>query len=335
MGINLYAQEHQAASPDTIFLDVSWNITQYRELAKYYRETYYNSEDSLLTVHDYYLSSGRKQMVGDYLKTLRPENRHGKFQYFYENGELKATYDFYYGILHGEIRQYYGNGQLRSIERYDFGTRIDTTWSYFSNGQIHKIQVQNKDFSPKNPSDKFKKTRLIYAYGKDGEPQVLSGEGTYIEYFLSGKKKVEIEYEDGFPNGKWIRYTGVKKKVASEMTFKHGTFIKGEIYENKKKDIFSSLNRKAYFPTGIKGLDKFIDDHVGGCTDGFKNEVIVLLSVSTDGIVFLDQIITGNVSPCQLEEIQNLIRNMPPWVPAVADGVYVEGSQSIRIPYDE
>lgn len=327
--------QEQAASPDTLFLDQFWNQTNYRELAKYYREYFQEDEDSLLTVHDYFLSTGNKQMIGTYIKEMKPSNRNGEFLYYYENGSIKSTYDFYYGILHGEIRQYYENGQLKSIEQYDLGTRVDTTWSYFSNGQLHTIQVQNKDFSPKNPSDKFKKRRLLYAYGKDGETQIVNGNGTYTEYFLSGKKKVEIDYQNGFPHGKWVRYTGVKKKIGCEMTFKEGTFIKGELYENGNKDVFSSLNRKPYFPTGIRGLDKFIDDHIGGCEEGFKNEVIALLYISTDGIVQLDQIISGNVNACQLEEIQNMVRNMPHWVPAISDGVYVEGSQTIRISYDK
>jgi antitoxin component YwqK of YwqJK toxin-antitoxin module len=326
--------QNQAASPDTLFLDASWRQTNYRELATYYREFIYHEEDSLVSVHDYYLSNGRMQMVGTYIKEMKPANRNGRFRYFYETGVLKSTYDFYYGILHGEVRQYYENGQLRSIEQYDLGTRVDTTWTYFSNGQIHKIQVQNKDYSPKNPSDKFMQRKLISAYSKNGETQVYNGNGVYEEYFLSGKKRLEIEYENGVPHGKWTRYSGEKKKASCEMTFKEGRFIKGEIYDNGKKDIFSSLNRKAYFPSGIRGLDKFIDDHIGGCTEGFNNEVIALLYVSTDGLVELDQIISGNVNACQLEEIQNMIKNMPHWVPAVQDGKYIEGSQSIIIPYN-
>jgi antitoxin component YwqK of YwqJK toxin-antitoxin module len=334
VGAESFSQS-QAASPDSLFLDASWKITKHRSLAKYFREYYITGEDSIITVHDYYLSTGNKQMIGTYVKEMKAANQNGRFQYFYENGSIKAIYDYQYGIIHGELRKFYKNGQLKSVEKYDLGTKVDTTWSYYSNGQLRMIQVQNKDFSAENPSDKFKRTRLISAYGKTGETQVSNGLGIYKEYYLSGKTKSSIEYMNGFPHGKWIRYSGEKKKVSCEMTFKNGTFIKGEMYDNGKKDIFSSLQRKPYFPSGIRGLDKFIDDNTGSCKSGFDNEVLALVSVSTRGKVSLEQIISGNVDACQLEEIQMLISNMPLWAPAVQDGIYTEGSQTIRITYSE
>lgn len=324
------AQQH-AASHDTIFLDVNWNITKYRPLAKYYREMSELDEDSMILVHDYYLENHAVQMVGTYIKEMKPSNQHGRFKYFYPNGNIKAIYDYQYGIIHGELERYYNNGQLKSVEQFDMGTKIDTTWTYFNNGQLHKILVINKNFSDANPSDKFTRNKLVAAWTRDGEQLIEKGSGEYKEFFLSGKLKSTTEYENGFPHGKWIKYSGHKKKKSCVMTFKHGQFIKGEMYDNGKKDIFSSLHRKAYFPTGIIGLEEFIDYHVGQCEDGFSNEVIILVNISTTGQVSLDQIISGNINACQEEEINVLIKNMPQWKPAVYDGKYVEGSTSIKL----
>lgn len=290
-----------------------------------------NPSDSMLTVHDFYLSTGNKQMIGTYIKEMSPANQHGVFQYFYSNGNTKAIYDYRYGIIHGELKRYYQNGNLKSLERFDLGTKIDTSWIYHENGQLNKVMVVNPEFSVENPSDKFKKSILIHSFSSSGEHYVKNGKGVHREFFLSGKPKTEITYENGFPHGKWIKYSGLKNKVSCEMTFKNGRFIKGEMYDNGKKDIFSSLTRKAYFPTGVQGLEMFIDEFTGSCEGGYKNEVIVLLNISTQGLVTYEQIISGNVSNCQYEEVQNLIRNMPSWKPAVVDGRYVEGSTTIKI----
>jgi antitoxin component YwqK of YwqJK toxin-antitoxin module len=323
--------QSKAAEPDTLFLDANWNITKNRALAKYYRETFFDSRDSSLTVHDYYLSTGNYQMIGTYMKEMKSPNQTGVFQFYYPDGTRKAIYNYHHGQIHGELRRYYRNGKIKIIENFDLGHKVDTIVSFFDNGQLHKVQVINKKFSRKNPSDKFKQLELVKAFTKEGIQQIDNGNGIYTEYFLNGKKRIEVEYMNGFPHGKWTRYTGRKKKVACRMVFKEGRFIKGEIYENGKKDIFSSLRRTPYFHSGTRGLDKFIEDHIGQCKGGFENEILVMILVSTDGHVEMEQILSGNVNACQLEQVQNLIRNMPAWVPAVQDGQYVEASKTIKI----
>lgn len=331
----IWANSQQAAEPDTIFLDAGWKVTQHRELAKYFRHIYKGGQDSTIIVHDFYLSNGNIQMIGTYHQEMKPANQNGRFQYFYPTGTLKAMYDYKWGIIHGELKRYYRNGQLKSVEQFDMGTKVDTTWLYYDNGQLHKLLIENLDYSSTNPSNKFSKQFLIESYSRTGEKQVEDGSGTDKEYFLSGKVKTSIEYANGLPHGKWIKYSGRKKKKSCVMTFKHGTFIKGEMFENGHKDVFSSLQRKAYFPTGDQGLEKFIHQHIGNCTNGFENEVIVLLTISTTGKVKLEQIISGNVNACQHEEINVLISNMPLWVPAVFDGEYVEGNASITIDFSK
>jgi hypothetical protein len=220
-----------------------------------------------------------------------------------------------------------------SIEKYDLGIQIDTIKNYYENGQLRKIEVVNPEFNPKNEAEKFKRVFLLEAYTPEGEQQIINGNGEYVEYFLSGKKRSSIEYEGGFPHGKMILYNGQKKKRSSKMTFKHGKFIKGELYDNGKKDIFGTISRKAYYPTGIRGLDDFIELNIGSCEDMDDKEFIIMVAITTEGRISFEQIISGNASPCQLEELQMLIRNMPIWVPAIENGRYVEANQAIRIEY--
>ncbi len=320
------------AQSDTIFLNAGWNITTNRPTAKYYREIE-ESTDSILLVHDYYLENGSIQMIGTYRGQMKRSNQFGLFKYFYPNGNLKATYEYQGGLVNGYLKRFYENGHLKSIEKFDLGTPIDTIYTFHENGQAFKTELINLEFSNENPADQYKKRKLISAYSKSGEPMVENGSGEFVEYFLSGKKRTSIEYENGFPHGKMVKYTGQKNKVSSVLTFKNGTFIKGELYDNGKKDIFGTLDRKAHFPTGIRGLDKFIDLNIGNCDQLDDTEFLVMITITQEGHVFFEQVVSGIVSPCQLEEIQMLIKNMPTWIPAIDNGKYIEANQAIKVVY--
>ncbi len=327
---NSYSQDGEK---DSIFLDASWNVTKYRSLAKYYRKIHVNDSNSILTVRDYYLENGNLQMIGTYHKEMKRSNQTGEFKYFYPDGKIKAIYEYKDGLIDGSLQKYYKSGKIKSKQQYDLGTQIDTITTYFEDGSIHKISILNKDYDRDNPSYKYCKEILYKAFSKDGETIIDEGNGVLTEYFLSGKKRTEIEYENGLPHGKWIKYTGKKKKKSAIMTFKEGKFIKGEIYDNGKKDVFSSLSRKAYFPSGLRGLDKYLNDNLGNCNDIKDNELLLMVSIGTDGKVYFEQLISGDVGPCQLEELQTLVKNMPLWAPAIENGHYVEGNQAIRVRY--
>ncbi|MEO9533153.1 MAG: hypothetical protein ABJG68_09465 [Crocinitomicaceae bacterium] len=319
---------------DTVFLDAKWKVTNYRELAKYYRHTELDPIDSILTVHDYFIENNQLQMIGTYHGELDRNNQTGEFKYFYSSGIIKAIYQYKAGLVNGDLKRFYPNGKLKSIEQFDLGVQIDTIYNFFDNGKLHKTEVLNSQHDKSDPSKKYMRTKLINSYDINGEQQVDNGNGEYSEYYLSGKKRMSIEYENGFPHGKWIYYSGRKNKASCKMTFKEGKFIKGEIFENGKKDIFSSLSRKAYFPEGIRGLDKYLKDNIGGCRDDILDkEILIMVSVTTEGHVYFEQVISGNVSPCQLEEIQMLVRNMPKWIPAIENCKYIEANQAIRIQY--
>ena len=65
----------------------------------------------MLLVHDYYLATGNLQMIGTYIKEMKPTNQHGEFRYFYPDGTIKAIYDYTYGIINGELKRFYHNGR--------------------------------------------------------------------------------------------------------------------------------------------------------------------------------------------------------------------------------
>ena len=318
---------------DSIFLNAGWNITENRASAKYFREIQNTENDSILLVHDYYLENGGIQMIGTYRGSMKRSNQYGEFKYYFINGNLKAIYEYQGGLVSGYLKRYYENGNIKSIEKFDLGSPIDTIFTYHENGAPFKTELINLKYSSENPADLYTKRKLISAYTEDGSAMVENGTGEFIQYFLSGKKRTSIEYENGVPHGKMIKYTGQKNKVSSVLTFKEGRFIKGELYDNGKKDIFGTLSRKAHFPTGIRGLDKFISMSIGNCESIEDADLLVMLTITQEGNVFFEQVVSGTVSPCQLEEIQMMVKNMPIWIPAIENGKYIEANQAIKIKY--
>lgn len=321
-------------STDTIFLDNHWRETKYRDLAKFYRLAKYSEEDSSLHVKDYFISNNNLQMVGSYLGTeMSKENRYGVFTYYHENGAIKAEYHFSGGIIDGYRKKYYENGKLKSVEKFDLGVQIDTIYNYHENGNIATVSMLNDEFDGDNYAAKYSREKILAVYDKEGNQLVKDGFGRWDQYFLNGSKRRSINYENGLPHGKWIIYSGHKNKKSCVMEFRKGVFVKGEIKRNRKKETFGTLKRKAFFHSGLRGMDKFIKDNTKGCREEGDKEVIVMITIEKDGKVYFEQVISGAVTPCQLEEIQNCVKNMPDWIPAIQDGKFVESSQAIRFNY--
>lgn len=317
---------------DTLFLDKNWNETTNRSEALYYRGTWFNSADSTYLVHDFYLETFTIQMIGVYKNKIKPQNQLGEFRYFYKNGNLRAVYHFSKGMMNGESILYYENGVEEVRRKFLNGQLTDTLFFNYENGQPREIRCVNASFDPENLAEAEKEYKLIACWNIDGEPQVMNGSGTKIEYYPNGVKRQTIEYSEGYPNGEWIQYDD-KKKIISKMIFKNGKFISGLMYPKKKKDIFAALYREPRFPGGIKALDEFVIRNTGKCKEAMKSEVTVMIQISEEGQPEFEQILSGDVSHCQYEELEELIRKMPRWNPAVRYGRYVESTYVLRVRY--
>lgn len=326
-----FGQDAPFSDLDTIFLDENWVKTEKRSEAVYYRSIRFSESDTILRIEDYYIETHSLQMTGIYVYEMKSNNQHGPFVFFYMNGNTKAKYHFVMGKIHGKVYKYFENGNPQSVETYANGWRRDTIQSWYENGNPKMVQVINPAFDKREKEEAKKEMILVSAWDEDGNQQVSNGTGRYILYGIKGRKELQIDYSDGFPHGEWIRYVPGKKKVACKMTFKAGRFIKGILFETGKKDIFASLYRPPRYPQGIKALDAFVKRHTGKCEYQIANDVQVILNISKEGKAEFEQIIEGDVSPCQLDEIYELVDVMPNWIPAIKDGYYTESSQVIRI----
>ena len=325
-----YSQDFEIT--DTIFLDKNWTETKDRKEALYYRGALYNEKDCTYLVHDYYLDLFTIQMTGVYWKQIKPSNQIGEFKYYYKNGNYRAIYNFKNGRFHGESRRYYDNGNVESIEKFWNGRLVDTLYYFYSNGKSKEVKFVNPNFDDENFSESEKQFRLLSYWDEKGNQQIINGKGTKVEYYTNGRKRYSIEYLSGFPHGDWIQYNE-KKKIISKMYFKNGTFIRGMMYPRRKKDIFAGLYREPRYPGGAKALDEFVKKNTAKCEEALQSSVLIIINITTDGIASFDQIISGNVSHCQFDELQEMVKKMPKWTASVRYGNYVESTYVIRINY--
>jgi len=328
--LSSFAQEFEII--DTIFLDNNWTETTNRENAIYYRGTLFNPIDSTYLVHDYYLENFSIQMTGHYHRVVTNGNQTGEFNYYYKNGKLRAKYTYVDGKFQGISTRYYKNGSIQSIEKYTKGNLTDTLKYFYKSGEPHEIKYVNPKFTGENFAETEKQFMLIAYWDEEGNQQVKNGTGTKIEYYKDNKKRVSIEYADGFPHGEWIQYKE-KRGIISKMIFKNGTFISGMMYPKRKKDIFASLYREPRFPNGVKAIDDFVSKNVGKCKETMNEEILLMINITETGEASFDQIISGEFSHCQYDELTELIQKMPRWIPAVRYGNYVESTYVIRINY--
>ena len=151
----------------------------------------------------FYHESGSVEQQGSYNKDGKPE---GEWQWFYDNGELLRTENYYLGKLDGKMTEYDRDGNIITEGPYIEG-REDGAWFYI----MGKNKVEGM-YADGMRNGIWKYFDLPDAMG---EKPVLRFEGGFIEdnphgkhvyYWENGKIKDEGEYVMGLKNGDWTYY---------------------------------------------------------------------------------------------------------------------------------
>jgi len=170
---------------DTMYFDNDWEQTT-EPNAHYYRIVSVDtSGDFRFLVEDFY-PDGQIQMTGIY-KSIRPDNKDGRFTYWYEDGIKQMECNYSDNRLHGVLKEWYASGLHESYQEFSNGIPNGeyTTWredgslnlkaryykgekhgnfqSYYPNGQMTR-------------DDYFENGKLI-------EGRCYSEEGESIDYF--------------------------------------------------------------------------------------------------------------------------------------------------------
>lgn len=132
-----------AQGQDTTYFNAEWEEISTGDTASFYRVIAPFDDDDLFSIRDYY-KSGQVQMDGTcYLRDT--VIRHGKFTYYFENGDLEATVEYKKGKREGEYVQYNENGTLFVRARYKNGRHVGRWTYYYPDGTVRTDHEYKKD----------------------------------------------------------------------------------------------------------------------------------------------------------------------------------------------
>ena len=132
--------------------------------------------------HKTYHDNGK---IKELFNTNKQGDKEGKFQQFYDSGQLLEVSNYSDGLLEGKRIFYYENGQIEEIQNYIKGQLNGEQLGYHQNGKLK--------FKCYNESNKFV--------------------GEYFSYYDNGQKRLYLNFVDDLENGPFEEYysTGVLK----------------------------------------------------------------------------------------------------------------------------
>jgi prolyl oligopeptidase len=137
------------------YFNAKWKETS-KDSASFYRKKY-STDDKTYNVCDYYIS-GKIQMTGSYTKQT-PEEKEGKFTYYYENGQKSAEGNYSNGKETGVWRRWYKTGELHPASAELFtGAATDTIWGKIVNDPYRWMENISSDKTKQWLNDQKKLT---------------------------------------------------------------------------------------------------------------------------------------------------------------------------------
>jgi TonB family protein len=168
-----------------MYFDTDWEQTT-REESHYYRYISMDTSGKFRFYVEDFFPDGTIQMTGTY-KSIRPDNKDGRFVYWYENGnkQMDCVYrdnqldgllqewyesgrresyqEFSKGVLNGDYKSWREDGSLKLKARYHNGQKHGNFQSFYPGGQMVR-------------DDYFENDRLV-------KGRCFSEDGEEVEYF--------------------------------------------------------------------------------------------------------------------------------------------------------
>jgi antitoxin component YwqK of YwqJK toxin-antitoxin module len=151
-----------------------------------------------------YYKTGSLKTSGQY----REGKKVGKWQDYYESGELSKIYTYTrQGKQTGFQESYYKSGNLKSkTGKSNTGSFIEE--GFYGNGALFYVMTLSR--RPK--SDFLIKNGVYREFFKDKNVKIEANykkgqlEGTWIKYYNSGQKEWEVNYHSGYKQGAYSKY---------------------------------------------------------------------------------------------------------------------------------
>ena len=137
--------------------------------------------------------------------------RDGKWTWWYPNGEKRLEATFSNGKLDGDVLEYSRDGQQTSKETYIDGMHLTKTVGWYTLGQKHFEGYYLRDSDMPEPSYDWWKGTVATTATKASEKDLQHG--AWIEWYQSGNKKTEAQYDHGVAVGRftWWYENGQKQ----------------------------------------------------------------------------------------------------------------------------
>jgi antitoxin component YwqK of YwqJK toxin-antitoxin module len=306
-------------SQDTLYYDEDWNFTK-KEIAETYR-TKTELDHKLFKVQEFN-SKNQLLMSGCYLLRKKLELKHGKFEYFYPNGNLKSSENYFEGKKNGEFLSYYENNQISSKKYYNNDEIDSISESYFESGKIKGLYYYN------NGKLIGKHTR----YFENGKIENIT------EYFTSSEEQIKKEFYETGEIYILKKYKSNKLVDTFQVFYQNGKLKRLEIYnqlsERTSKKCFDTLGNEIPFfeflvepeyPGGFEKLYELISKEMK-YPDQISNSnyyVEVEIEIDKEGKVKQIKLLTD--VPRSIErEINRVLKYLKQFTPAIYDGEKIE-----------
>lgn len=200
-----------------------------------------NNDMNMKGPWEFYHNNGQLKAKGNYNNSGKKE---GEWTFYYNTGEVEEKARYKDGILQGSVEGWYNNGNLSYINNYENG-KVSGYTEYYYNNLPRKSATFKEE--KKNGTEKGynSKGALIYAANyKDNEP-----DGMNTNYYENGNKEDEQRYVNGVAEGTYKGY------------YEDGTLkTQGEFVHNKKEGLWTT-----WFNSGaVKEKTTYKDDNVTG-----------------------------------------------------------------------
>jgi TonB family protein len=198
----------QAQVLDTMYFDRNWEQAGPDE---YYYYRYISMDTSgqfRFHVQDFF-PDGTIQMTGTY-KSIRPDNKDGRFIYYYENGNKQMECEYRNDKLHGILQEWYESGEKESYQEFREGLPDGQykTWREDGSMKLNARYYRGSKhgyFQSFYPNGQMVRNDF-YEYDELLEGQCYSPEGEEIEYFPY------VQMPE-YPGGKSALYRFVEKEL--------------------------------------------------------------------------------------------------------------------------
>jgi len=318
------------------------------------------TEDKKNGIWKYYLNQKRLCLI-----CFKDDKKDSTWQSFFQNGNTQCIKTYQDDVLSGPYKLYYENGRIKNEKKFTNDYIEGNNISYHENGVILS-NIEYKNGTPYNVIAMNDSLEQTQDFGN-----LENGTGTLTKYSAKGKKVSKIKYKDGFEDGLSIFYYENGERYSetnylmgrldgsSTLYFSNGKIYHSSVYMEGQLMISSTIesadyslfekdqkavrfiNESAVQVTaeslgGEEGLMSFIQANFkspeASKTPSQQGIIHTSFVVNIDGSIQNVKITKGLSLELDTEALE-VIKKMPPWVPAFNDGLPVSVRFDLPIRY--